>query len=409
MSNRQMNFEGVALDMPDGTAPMDAMPERLPDPDNSADLIATLSRENLKLREELRAAAKISTARPKPNGAAAPEAFSFAALDQVADEVSAEIVQSVFGAGTVGVMPGAPNTGKTFLAVNLGVHVAAKEPWFGCKVSGGPVLYVAAEAPGSVKIRARLAARQGFADKRLPFYIVSCAPGLGSEIDSPGDTKRLIATIRAVSSMEGDMVKLVIIDTVASVLSDGEENADGMLRLAGAAKTIAAETGATVVLIHHPSKSDPTSLRGHSSLAAAVDTILSITTDDNTGIRTATLTKSRDSAAGRQFFFNLEAITLPTVDCFGDARTSCIVRPVSVPVHQRRRPGGKAQETLLAELERRFRTGETHLDEAAIREAGKNLGMHRNSIPKALKGLRLGGFVIGEAARITLKYPPELA
>jgi hypothetical protein len=335
----------------------------------------------------------------------ADEPYPITALDEITDEIRPQLVQNVFDEGSVGVVAGVPNTGKTFFTINLGVHVAAAETWFGCKVAGGPVLYVAAEAPGSVKTRARLAAR-GF-ERRLPFYVTGHSPGLGSETDGPGDTRRLLATIRAISSLEGDATKLVIIDTVASVLGDGEENSDGMLRLAGSAKLIAAETSATVILVHHPSKGDPTSLRGHSSLSAAVDAILSIVTDANTGIRTATLTKSRDSAAGRQFCFNLEAVTLPTPDSFGDPRTSCIVIPVNVPVSQQRRPGGKAQEQILAEFERRYRTGETHWDEATARKAGQGIGMHRNSIPKALKGLRTAGFVIGEPSRMTLKYPPE--
>jgi hypothetical protein len=266
---------------------------------------------------------------------------------------------------------------------------------------------VAAEAPGSVKTRARIAASTAFGKQRLPFYVVTAAPGLGSEIDSPGDTDRLLATAAIVESTEGSKIQLIVIDTVASVLADGEENADGMLRLAGAAKYMAVKTGATVVLIHHPSKGDPTSLRGHSSLSAAVDTIMSISTDDNTGVRTATLVKSRDSAAGRQFFFSLDVVTLATPDSFGDPRTSCVVRPVDVPISQRRRPGGKAQEQLLAELERRYRANDTHWDEASIRKAGQGVGMHRNSIPKALKGLLASGFVVGQPSHMTLKYPPE--
>jgi KaiC/GvpD/RAD55 family RecA-like ATPase len=335
------------------------------------------------------------------------EPFPIAALEEISDEARAQCVQNVFETGSVAVIAGSPNTGKTFFAIHLGVHVAAGETWFGCKVKSGPIIYVAAEAPGSVKTRARLAAAQGFADRRLPFYVVSNAPGLGSEIDSPHDTKRLIATIRAVSSREGEAVMLVFLDTAASVLGDGEENADGMLRLVAAAKYIAAETGATVILLHHPSKGDPTSLRGHSSLAAAVDTIIVIAVDENTGIRTATLTKSRDSLSGRQFTFTLEAVTLPTLDCFDDPRTTCIVRPVEIPLSQRRRPSGKAQEQLLGELERRHRGGETAWDEATVRDAGKGIGMHRNSIPRAMKALRIAGFLVGEASHQTLKYPPE--
>lgn len=335
------------------------------------------------------------------------EPFPFAALDEISDEVRPQIVQNLLESGSVAVIPGAPNTGKTFFAIHACVHVAAGERWFGAKVSGGAVVYVAGEAPGSVRTRARLAAERAFPGKRLPLHIVSCAPGLGSEVDSVHDTKRLLATVQAVESIEGLDVKMIVIDTVASVLGDGEENGEGMLRLAGSAKFIAAETNAVVVLIHHPNKGDPTSLRGHSSLAAAVDTIILITTDENTGIRTATLTKSRDSAAGRQIFFNLESVVLPTLDSFGDPRTSCIVVPVSNSEAPRRRPGGKVQEQILGELERRFRTGETHWDEATVRNAAHALNVHRNTVPKALKALRSGGFIIGESARMTLKYPPE--
>lgn len=341
---------------------------------------------------------------PKPMDS---EPFPFAALDEISDEVRPQVVQNVLESASVAVIAGAPNTGKTFFAIHASVHVAAGEPWFGCKVSGGASIYVAAEAPGSVKTRARLAANHAFPGKRLAFNVVSIAPGLGSEIDSVHDTQRLLATVRAVATREGLEVKLIVIDTVASVLSDGEENADGMLRLAGAAKFIASQTGATVLLVHHPSKGDPSSLRGHSSLAAAVDTIIMLTTDENTGIRTATLTKSRDSAAGRQFFFNLEPIALPTKDCFGDPRTSCIVIPVTVPQSQRRRPGGKVQEQILSELERQFRTGKTHWDEATVRNAAHTLNVHRNTVPKALKALRISGFIVGEPSQMTLKYPPE--
>jgi AAA domain len=341
-----------------------------------------------------------------PKQPAADDAFVAVALADISDEVRPQVVQNIFEAGCVAVLAGSPNAGKTFIAVHLGVHVAAGEPWFGAKVAQGPVVYVAAEAPGSVKTRARLAASHGFKGKRLPFYVVSASPGLGSDVDTVADTKRLMATLSTVASEEGAAVKLLIIDTVASVLGGGEENADGMLLLAGSAKHIAQNTNAAVILVHHPSKADPKSLRGHSSLAAAVDAIINVETDENTGIRTATLTKSRDSAAGRQIFFELEVITLPGEDYFGDARTSCVVKAVAVPEHQRKRPSGKAQETLLTELEREYRTGITSWDHASVLAAGKSLGLHRNSARQGLKGLIRGGFVGGTDSALTLRHPP---
>lgn len=51
---------------------------------------------------------------------------------------------------------GPSNAGKTFVALDLAMHVAAGLPWRGLRVNGGPVLYIATE--GGAGIRNRLAA-----------------------------------------------------------------------------------------------------------------------------------------------------------------------------------------------------------------------------------------------------------
>jgi hypothetical protein len=334
------------------------------------------------------------------------ETFPFTAVGDLPQETQPEIVQGMIGPQSVGAVAGSPNAGKTFFGLDLAAHVAANATWFGRKVQGGPVVYVAAEAPGSVKIRARVLASEKFPGIRLPLYIVTAAPALGDELDHVGECARLLATVKAIQSEEGTTVKLVVIDTLASVLGSGEENAGGMMLVAKCAKYVAANTDAAVVLIHHPNKSDVTSLRGHSSLAAAVDTIISIASDEVTGVRTATLTKSRDSAAGIQIHFELSIVTLPEPDCFGDPKTTCIVRAAGQSQIPKRRPTGKAQEQLLAELERRHRTGQCAWDRATVRKAGREIGMHRNSPEVALHGLIRSGFVIGNDAHLSLKYPP---
>ena len=93
------------------------------------------------------------------------------------NETLPEIIQGILGPQSVGVMAGVPNAGKTFLGLDLAAHVAANRPWFGRKVTGGPVLYVASEAPGSVKIRARVLVKEKFAETpSLPLYIVTLYP-----------------------------------------------------------------------------------------------------------------------------------------------------------------------------------------------------------------------------------------
>jgi KaiC/GvpD/RAD55 family RecA-like ATPase len=339
----------------------------------------------------------------------APKPFAFCAVGDLPFEPQPEIVQGIFGHNSVGVIAGVPNAGKTFFGIDLALHVAAAAPWFGRKVKGGPVMYVGAEAPGSVKTRSRTAAAEKFPGMRLPLYIVAASPALGNESTYRDEVDRLLLTMLEIEAKEKDAIRLVVIDTLASVLGGGEENGDGMLRVSEAAKFIASRSQATVVLIHHPSKGDAASLRGHSSLSGAVDTILSITADDNTGVRTATLVKSRDSAAGTQVHFTLEVVTLPDLDCFGDPRSTCIIKATAKADAPRKRPAGKQQQALLAELERQHRTGVTGWSEAILREAGRTIGIKAQSARDAVRGLCSAGYLWGQPDNFTLKFPPEVS
>jgi len=342
------------------------------------------------------------------SSAPAAEPYPVTRLDELASAPRAAVVQGLgLDEGAVAAIVGAPNAGKTAVAVSLALAVAGhSERWLGRKLKGGPVVYVAAEAPGSVVMRARAAVSRQVFDRKPALYISKAVPGMGGEYTSITDTDRIVATVRNVESIEGGAVRLLLIDTLASCLGDGDENGEGMLRLVVAAKFIAAQTGTCVVLIHHPSKGDAASLRGHSSLAAACDAILRIEVEELSGVRTATLTKARDDATGLQLRFELEQVVLDERDSFGDAQTTIVVR-ATTQAKPRARPSGARQRELLGELERRHRTGEQSWDEATVHKAGRDLGMPRNSPRDALQGLQAGGFVIGSAAHLTLKYPPE--
>jgi len=339
-----------------------------------------------------------------------PEYYPFERLDCIAVAVRVAVLQGLgLDRGTVNALLGQPNSGKTAVAVSAGVHIAAGgREWLGLKITGGPVLYIAAEAPGSVKMRARAAAARLPPYKHLPFYISSAVPGLGDPRASEPGVNHIIATIRRVEELEEQPVALVLIDTLASCLGGGNENGDGMVLLTNAAKKIAAATDACVVLVHHPSKADAGSARGHTSLAAACDSIILIEKESEVGdVRTATLVKARDHATGAQLRFALSPVSLPDRDSFGDLLSTVVVEPATGRPTLKR-PGGKNQEALLTDLERQHRTGKTHFTEAEIITAAKTLGMrsNRNAPRNALMGLLKGGYVTGSAASYTLKFPP---
>lgn len=347
-----------------------------------------------------------STTSSHTNGAVP---FEIQRLDEICVSSRRAVVQGLgFDEGAVAAIVGAPNSGKTALAVSLAIAAASRsERWLDLKVAGGPVLYFAAEAPASVKARARAAAALIEPPRSGAFYLSGAVPEIGGEVTTEVDTERVIASISAVQTTEGERVCLVIFDTLASCLGGGDENNGGMLRLVASAKRIAACTGACVVLVHHPSKGDSATLRGHGSLSAACDSIIRI--DEHPGgLRIATLAKARDHATQLHLRFELETVTLPERDTFGDPLSTIVVRP-SRQAAPRPRPTGQRQRELIAELERRYRAGERSWDDTTVCRAGRALGMHRNSLRDALRGLQKAGYLLGPPDQLSLKFPPESA
>jgi hypothetical protein len=293
------------------------------------------------------------------------ESFRFQVLSELPREAPDVTVQNIgLGPGSVAAIVGPPNVSKTTLAVRLALSVALGEDFFGLKTQRGVVAYFAPEAPRSVGLRAHAAMQRNFPDRRAPFYLISETPALGADLYTETDTLRMIATIRDIQSNEGEAVRLSFVDTLASCLSGGEENGTGMILIATAAKRIAAETETCVILLHHPPKGDGKGLRGHGSLAAAVDTIIELSTDEPTGIRTATLTKSRDTATGLQLHYELEVVTMAEIDQWGEPLTTVVIKAAEQEATSKiiKATGANQQRALTALRE----WARTHTDEPMI-------------------------------------------
>src|SRR5690242_17562150 len=63
------------------------------------------------------------------------------------------LVRGLLQPEQITVVFGPPGCGKTFLCLDVGLHVAAGVDWCGRRTSGGWVIYVAAEAGRSIKNR----------------------------------------------------------------------------------------------------------------------------------------------------------------------------------------------------------------------------------------------------------------
>ncbi len=216
--------------------------------------------------------------------------------------------------GTLAVLYGAANVGKTFLALDIANTVSRGETWGGCRVSGAPVLYVTLE--GGQNFDRRVAALTS-----PNFYILS-EPLCFLHPDR-GPTW-LAEAVDELAAEVGDF-GLIVIDTLARAMSPGDENtSQDMGRLIASVELLKQRTGAWVLLIHHTGKNAAQGARGHSSLRAAIDTEIEVTKEDDDDVIEAKATKQRDMEVGRTFRYQLREVELGR-DQDGDAVTTCVV------------------------------------------------------------------------------------
>lgn len=81
------------------------------------------------------------------------------------------LVHNLLGHGEVSTLYGKPGDGKSVLAEDLGLHVAAGWTWHGRPVRRGAVLYIALERTKLVERRA-IAFREKHGVRDLPFAII---------------------------------------------------------------------------------------------------------------------------------------------------------------------------------------------------------------------------------------------
>lgn len=227
---------------------------------------------------------------------------------------------------TLSVIYGESNVGKSFLALDMAIHVAASATnWHGHRVGKdvGAVVYVAAE--GGRGIANRLAALR----QEKPALAHAAGNRLlllpeALDLCGDGDAEALIDALKA--ALGDTRPGLIVIDTLARSMGGGDENSgQDMGRLIRNADLIRVATGAHVLLVHHAGKDTAKGARGHSSLRAAVDTEIEIIREGENIV--ANTRKQRDMEGGKLLTYRLRGVRLGS-DADGEDITSCIVEPV---------------------------------------------------------------------------------
>lgn len=233
-------------------------------------------------------------------------------------------------------MAGASQSGKSFLAIDMAMAIARGVDFFGRRVLRGGVVYQAGEGGRGVKKRLRAYRKFHGLDpaEKLPFVLLPSPVDLYASEDM---TEALIAEIRHWSSTFPIPLELVVIDTLSAATPGADENSSKDVGpVLARCERIATALNTHVMIVHHMN-AEGSKPRGHTSIFANLDNVITVTKIDGMHdhsnpngrgrqIREARVTKQKDGEDGQSWRFTLPSVELG-VDADGDPITSCVVAP----------------------------------------------------------------------------------
>lgn len=213
------------------------------------------------------------------------------------------IVDGLFALPSLSIVYGAPGSFKTMLLVDLAASVASGLPWLPPLPNKHdvlpretlifPVLWCDFDnGPRRMHERIEAVGRARSLPESIPFYYVSMpTPWLdGSDYDS-------IQYMAGIA--QGLQAKLIVIDNLRDISGGVEENNAAMGDVMSNFRRLCEDLDAAVIVIHHQRKNygmqarAGDTLRGHSSIEAALDLALLIERDEHAETVTISATKVR--------------------------------------------------------------------------------------------------------------------
>lgn len=240
---------------------------------------------------------------------------------------------------------GESQSGKSFIAIDLAMAVARGVDFFGLRTYQGGVIYQAGESATGVRRKRLPAYRRYYEVSRdpLPFVLLQKPLDLYTSDD---DTEAFIEECRHWARSFGKIpLELIIVDTFNKATPGANEN-DGkdMGQVLARCDRIRRETGAAVMLVHHLN-SGGTKARGHTSLFANVENVITVkkvedaSDGDDRQIREWKIAKQKDGEDRVTRRFVLKAVQIGQDDD-GDPITSCVVMPPGGQTLEERFPDG---------------------------------------------------------------------
>jgi len=186
------------------------------------------------------------------------------------------LIEGLFALGHVGALAGEFGTGKTFLALDLARAVALGQAWLGATARAGLVVFIESDSPARSLVPRLLAleARHSglLTSQRLHFL---CEP-LTLDVVA----QDLLTRIRDLEDHHGEMVRLIIVDSLTVTMPEVGGGALGGIDAARAwiqaARILTEGDQRTVLGLAHVGKDSSRGILGSVALPAAMDVVLSL-------------------------------------------------------------------------------------------------------------------------------------
>lgn len=228
------------------------------------------------------------------------------------------LIDGVMPQGALAELYGKPGVGKSFLALDWALSIAAGKPWQGRTVSQGHVIYVSAEGGSGLKKRvAAWRAEHPGADVRQIRFLMQPVNILKED-----EVEALIVAIR----QTGLDPVLVIIDTLARCFGERDENAakDMNVFVRGMDRIKSAFSDVTVLVIHHSGKDSTRGDRGSTALRGAADIVLELTATKGGRSLVLECEKQKDWERFDKIALSLHVVPL------NNGESSCVIVPFKV-------------------------------------------------------------------------------
>jgi phage/plasmid primase-like uncharacterized protein/KaiC/GvpD/RAD55 family RecA-like ATPase len=244
--------------------------------------------------------------------------------DQLGSDYEApdELVEGLMTIGSSVVVYGDSNSGKTFWALSVATAIATGTDCYGRKTDPGLVVYLASEAPASIRSRMQAIKKYHGCDLEN----LAMVPVPMNFYNGDQDAHDVIELVRAIEQIKGRPVRLIIGDTLARMSAGANENSgEDMGPVMARFDQVATATGAALMIIHHNGKDAAKGARGWSGIRAHIDTEIEVI--EKEGIRMVNVTKQRElPSKGEAIYFKLEVVEMG-ISKFGGPATTCVAIP----------------------------------------------------------------------------------